>query len=120
MARTANSNTTAWRYVAADGGIDNSAVAVTIKTAGGAGLRNYITDIQLSHATLGAVTVVAIRDGAAGTVLWRMALNTVANENISVHFSTPLVGSLNTLLEVVTLTGVTGDVLINVQGFTGK
>ena len=60
-----------------------------------------------------------MRDGAGGAVLWRMTLNTVANENISVHFSTPLRGSLNTLLEVVTLTSATGDVIFNAQGFAG-
>ena len=118
MIRQANANTTAWSYAAATGGIDNTTTAVTIKAAAGAGKLNYISDIQVSHATLGAVTELAVRDGAAGTVLWRMALNTVANENISVHFSTPLVGTANTLLEVVTLTGVTGDVLFNAQGYS--
>lgn len=115
--RQANANTVAWSYAAASGGIDNTATAVTIKTAAGTGYRNYITDIQVSHATLGAATELAVRDGAGGTVLWRMTLNTVANENIAVHFGTPLVGTANTLLEVVTLTAVTGDVLFNAQGF---
>lgn len=115
--RQANANTVAWSYAAAEGGIDNTTTAVTFKAAAGAGNRNYITDIQVSHATLGAVTELAVRDGAGGTVLWRMTLNTVANENISVHFSTPLVGTANTLLEVVTLTAVSGDVLFNAQGF---
>ncbi|WP_127524067.1 hypothetical protein [Mesorhizobium sp. Z1-4] len=118
MQREYNANATAWSYAAASGGIDNSMTAVTIKAAAGAGTRNYITDIQVSHATLGAATELAVRDGAGGTVLWRMTLATGANENIGVHFSTPLVGSLNTLLEVVTLTGVTGDVLVNAQGFS--
>jgi hypothetical protein len=118
MIREADSNTTPWSYAGATGGIDNTNTAVTFKAAGAAGLRNYITDIQVSHATLGAATELAIRDGAAGTVLWRMTLGTVANENISVSFKTPLVGSIATLLEVITLTGVTGDVIFNAQGFT--
>jgi hypothetical protein len=113
-------NHNVWSYAAATGGIDNTTTAVTIKAADGAGRRNYITDVQISHATLGAATEFAIRDGAGGTVLWRMTLATTANENISVHFRTPLVGSLNTLLEVVTLSAVTGDVLVNAQGYTGQ
>jgi hypothetical protein len=118
MIREADANTTPWSYAGATGGIDNSATAVAFRASAGAGLRNYITDIQISHATLGAATELAIRDGAAGTVLWRMTLNTVANENISVSFKTPLVGTAATLLEVVTLTGVTGDVIFNAQGFS--
>ena len=108
-----------WYYAAASGGIDTTTTAVTIQAAAGAGLGNYITDIQVSHATLGGATELAVRDGAGGTVLWRMTLNTVANENISVHFGTPLRGSDNTLLEVVTLSSVTGDVLFNAQGYSG-
>ena len=118
MIREANANTTAWNYAAATSGIASTTTAVTIKAAAGAGLRNYITDIQVSHATLGAATELAIRDGAGGTVLWRMTLGTVANENISVRLSTPIFSSANTLLEVVTLTSVTGGVYVNAQGFS--
>lgn len=113
-----NANGTAWSYAAATGGIDNTTTAVTFKAAAGAGLKNYIESVQISHATLGAATELAIRDGAGGTVLWRMTLGTVANENISVRFDPPLAGAANTLLEVVTLTGVTGDVLFNAQGYS--
>jgi hypothetical protein len=42
-----------------------------VKAAGGAGVRNCVSNIQITHDTLGAVTEVALRDGAAGTVLWR-------------------------------------------------
>lgn len=108
---------TVWTYAAPTAGITNTATAVTIKAAT-TGQHNYITDIQVSHATLGAATELAIRDGAAGTVLWRMTLGTVANENLLVHFRTPLRGSIATLLEVVTLTAVTGAVLVNVQGYS--
>jgi hypothetical protein len=34
----------------------------------------------------------------------------------SINFDTPLRGSTNTLLEVVTLTSATGGVFVNVQG----
>lgn len=106
-----------WSFAAATGGIDNSSTAVTIKAAGAAGVKNYVTKIQIAHATLGASTELAIRDGAAGTVLWRTLLHTTAMP--SATFDVHLSGTAATLLEVVTLTAVTGDVLVNVQGYTG-
>lgn len=108
---------TPWSYAAATGGIDNSNTAVTIKAAGAAGVRNYVTEIQIAHATLGASTELAIRDGTAGTVLWRTLLHTTAMPTTS--YKVHLMGTAATLLEVITLTAVTGDVLVNVQGYTG-
>jgi hypothetical protein len=107
-----------WFYVAPAGGIDNSSTAVTIKAAD-TNFRNFITGLQISHATLGAATELAIRDGAAGTVLWRCTLGTDPVEQLPISFDPPLRGTKNTLLEIVTLTAVTGDVLVNVQGFVG-
>lgn len=106
-----------WVYAAATGGIDNTGTAVTIKAAGAAGVKNYVTQIQIAHATLGASTELAIRDGAGGTVLWRTLLHTTAMPTTT--FDVHLMGTAATLLEVVTLTAVTGDVLVNVQGYTG-
>lgn len=42
-----------WSYSAAAGGILNTVVAVTIKAAAGAGLRNYITGLQIDAEALG-------------------------------------------------------------------
>ena len=109
----------AWSYTSSASGIVNTTTAVPIKAAAGAGIRNYITDIQIDHDTLGAGTEVAIRDGAGGTVLWRGKLKTTALPIVSVTFQTPLAGSPNTLLEVVTLTAVTGGVFVNAQGYAG-
>jgi len=110
--------TNRWTYAAAASGIVNTTTAVTIKAAAAAGLRNYITDIQINTATLGAATELAIRDGAAGTVLWRCQLQTVALPLLSVNFQSPLKGTAATLLEVVTITAtVTGAVYFNAQGF---
>lgn len=106
-----------WSYAAATGGIDNTTTAVTVKAAAAAGLRNYITSLQISHNTLGAATEFAIRDGAGGTVLFRIGLNTTAMVPINIQFPCPLFGTAATLLEVVTLTAVTGDVFVNLQGY---
>ena len=107
-----------WNFAAAASGIVNSAAAVTIKAAGTAPVCNYVASIQVAHDLLGAATELAIRDGAAGTVLWRHKLQTPANENMTFDFDVPLRGSPGNLLEVVTLTAVTGGVYINAQGFT--
>jgi hypothetical protein len=108
-----------WSYAAATSGIVNTTTAVTIKTAAGAGIRNYLSSLSISHDALGGATEIAIRDGAAGTVLWRGKLQTTAAEEKTIAFNPPLKGTANTLLEVVTLTAVTGGVFVNAQGFTG-
>lgn len=108
-----------WTFAPAANGIVNSAAAVPIKAAPGTSMRNYISALQVSWATLGAITELAIRDGAGGTVLWRMTLPTVAG-SIIVPLPVPIPGSLGTLLEVVTLTAVTGGVYVNAQGFVGS
>lgn len=108
-----------WSYAAATGGIVNSATAVTLKAAAGAGVRNYLKTLQLDHDVLGAATEIAVRDGAGGTVLWRGRLQTAALEGNSIVFDPPLKGTANMLMEVVTLTAVTGGVFVNAQGYTG-
>lgn len=106
-----------WSYPAAAGGISNTTTAVTMVAAAGSGIRNYLTAVQISAGALGAATEVAIRDGAAGTVIWRGFIST-AGGNQSVVLSSPIKSTANTLLEVVTLTAtVTGAVYINAQGY---
>lgn len=109
-----------WSYAAAAAGILNTTTAVTIKTAAaGAGQKNYITAIQIVAEALGAATEVAIRDGAGGTVLWRAKIGlTGLLGGMTIKLPTPIAGTANTLLEVVTLTAsITGAVYVNAQGF---
>lgn len=110
-----------WSYAAAAGGVSNTTTAVTIKAAAGAGVRNYITSVQLSADTLGAATEVVVRDGAGGTVLWRGRIGTAGVSGVqSVPLAVPIAGTANTLLEVSTLTAtVSGGVYFNCQGYTG-
>lgn len=108
-----------WSYAAAAAGILNTTTAVTFAAAAGAGLRNYITAIDIFSEALGAATELAIRDGAAGTVLWRIKIGTGGIVNgRQVVLPSPLKSTANTLLEVVTLTASsTGAVYFNAQGF---
>jgi len=109
-----------WSYAAAAGGITNTTTAVTIAAAAGAGLRNYLTGMQIFADTLGTATEIAIRDGAAGTVLWRGKINTGGSfVGAEIKFTCPLKGTANTLMEFVTLTASgTGSVFVNAQGYT--
>lgn len=107
-----------WSYAAASGGIVNTTTAVTIKTAAASGIRNYLTKLTVATETLGTATELAIRDGAAGTVLFRTKLHTTALPTLTIHFEPPLRGTAATLMEVVTLTAsTTGGVFVNAQGF---
>ena len=117
-----SSDVVPWSYAAANLGIVNTTTAVTIKAAAGAGLRNYISAIQVMAEALGTATELAIRDGAAGTVLWRQKIGTSGiTGGLNVNFASPLRGTTNTLLEVVTLTAsTTGAVYFNAQGFVDK
>lgn len=116
-------SSTFWNYAAASGGIVNTTTAVTIKTAAGAGVRNYVCWLHIVHDTLSAATEIALRDGAAGTVMWRGRLQTAASDSSlgagSITFSPCLKGTANTLVEVVTLSAVTGGVYVDAGGTTG-
>jgi hypothetical protein len=107
-----------WSYAAASGGILNTTTAVTIKAAAGGSLRNYITGVQIQAEALTTATEFAIRDGASGTVLWRIKIAGPAHGWTNIVFDTPIKGTANTLLEVVTLTASgAGAVYFNAQGF---
>ena len=108
-----------WVYAAASGGITNTTTAVTLVAAQAAGIRNYLTNLQLSSDALGAATEIAIRDGAGGTVLWRGKIGMAGITGVStIQFSDPLKSTAATLLEVVTLSAsVTGGVYVNAQGY---
>lgn len=108
-----------WQYAAAAGGITNTTTAVTIKAAGAAGIRNYLTGCQVYSTPLGTATELAIRDGAAGAVIWRTHVPTTGFINgLDISFRQPLRGTAATLLELVTLTASgTGSVYANCQGF---
>lgn len=104
-----------WNYAAASGGITTT-TGVTAKAAAGAGIRNYITSIQVINGHASVDTDVQIRDGASGTVLWREFAKS-GGGGISLKCDPPLRGTANTLVEVAC--GTTGSaVYVNLQGYT--
>lgn len=108
-----------WAYAAAAGGLVNT-TGVTAKAAAGAGIRNYVSSIQVinSHATIS--TEVVVRDGAAGTVLhrgWAQA----AGGGYACKFDPPLRGTANTLVEIAEVTATaTAGVLVSLQGYEAE
>jgi hypothetical protein len=107
-----------WSYAAAAGGILNTTTAVTIKAAAAAGIRNYLTSITVMAEALGTATELVIRDGAAGTVIWRTKIPTGGLPTTTITFANPLKGTAATLMEVATLTAsTTGAVYVNAQGY---
>lgn len=111
---------TPWNYSSGTTAICvGTTTAVTFKAAAGASMRNYITSMQLGHPTLGGTTFVAVRDGAGGTVLWADFLQITAGEIRPIPLPGPIMGAINTLLEIVTITSVTGGIVFNAQGYTG-
>lgn len=102
-----------WSASAPSGGIVNT-TDVVLKAAAGAGLRNYLTgmDIRNSHASV--ATEVVIKDGS--TVIWRGHFP-ANSPTINVVFETPLKGTANTALNAACVT--TGAaVYLNAQGFS--
>jgi len=108
-----------WNYAAAASGIVNTTTAVTVQSAQAAGIRNYVTGIDLMCEALTTATEIAIRDGAGGTVLWRTKVGTAGlTGGRNIKFPNPLRGSTATLLEVLTLTASgAGACYVNVSGY---
>ncbi len=107
-----------WLYAAAASGIVNTTTAVTMKAAVAA-QRGNLSAIQVMSEALGAATELVVRDGAAGTVMWRTKIPAGGLPTTTITFDPPLPqAAVNTLLEVATLTAsLTGAVYVNAQGF---
>jgi hypothetical protein len=102
-----------WSYAAAAGGIVNTADNA-LAAAAGAGLRNYLTSIQIKNSHASVATEVVIKDGS--TVIWRE--NFPANMSLGegIVFPSPLKSSANAALNVACVT--TGAaVYVNAQGY---
>ncbi len=101
-----------WQYAAASGGIINT-TDVAVKAAAAAGIRNYVTAIQLRN-TNATATEFVIKDGA--TVIWRTQLPASMADAQMVEFPTPLRGTAATAVNVACIT--TGAaVYANLQGY---
>lgn len=102
-----------WQYAALAGGIINT-TDVVVKAAAAAGIRNYVTAIQVRN-TNAVATEFVIKDGA--TVIWRTQLPASMTDSQTVTFITPLKGTAATAVNVACIT--TGAaVYANLQGYS--
>ena len=110
-----------WRYNPPVGGLVNSTAGITIKAAAGAGVSNYVMGGECYSDPLATATEVELRDGASGTVMWRMKIPTTGWTNgFDITFNPPLRGTANTLVEFAgTTASATGAIYCNWRGATG-
>ena len=102
-----------WQYGGAAGGITGT-TDVVVKAAAAAGIRNYVTSIDLRNAHASVATEVVIKDGA--TVIWRQMLPAAMATPVDITFPTPLRGTAATALNFACIT--TGaQVYVNAQGY---
>lgn len=102
-----------WQYAATAAGIVDVA-DLAIKAAAGAGVRNYLTALQVQNVHASVATEFVVKDGAS--VLWRCNLPAGMAQPIDVEFPTPLKGTANTALNVACLTAG-AKVYVNAQGY---
>lgn len=102
-----------WSYAAASGGIINT-TDVVLAAAAGAGLRRYITSLQLKN-TSATATEVVLKDGS--TVIWRGHVSANMGSTEEIVFSSPLRTSANAALNVACIT-TAAAVYVNAQGYT--
>lgn len=118
----ASSAVNGWSYAAASGGITDT-TDVTLAAAPGAGMANYLTDIQLHNSDATVATEVVVKSGS--TVLWRIFLpagrpaSLTGTMPTSFHFSRPLVADNNTALTAAAIT-TSAELYINAQGFISQ
>lgn len=110
-----------WRYVPPVGGYLNITTGVTVTTAKGAGVSNYVWGGECFSDALTTATEVELRDGAAGTAMWRMKVPTSGwTTGFDINFNPPLRGSANTLVEFAgTTASGAGAIYCNWRGTTG-
>lgn len=102
-----------WQYAGVAGGITGTA-DVVLKAAAAAGIRNYVTSIDVRNAHATVATEVVIKDGA--TVIWRQLLPPAMPAPVEIIFPTPLRGTAATAMNFACLT--TGaQVYVNAQGY---
>lgn len=103
-----------WQFV---GTLANGSLTATVKAAGATGVKNYVTGCTVSSDTLGAASMVSLKDGSGGTAIWSARLQTTATAPQTHTFPTPLQGTAETLLQLATTDPTTGTIYVSCQGF---
>jgi hypothetical protein len=101
-----------WNYATATLGVTDTADDVA-KAAAGAGVRNYVTSVQVINGHATVATEVVIKDGS--TVMWRGWAEAVGG-GVSAKFDPPLRGTANTAINVANITNGS-KTYFNLQGY---
>ncbi|MGE0290284.1 MAG: hypothetical protein AB7P16_28715 [Bradyrhizobium sp.] len=102
-----------WGYAAASGGITDTS-DVEIKAAAGAGLRNFMTSIDVINTHASVDTEVVVKDGS--TVIYRAKFKALGVGARNILFASPLKSTANTALNVACIT--TGsETYVNARGY---
>lgn len=108
---------TDWVYTPPAGGYTNSTSDVAIKAAAGAGIRNYITSMQIG-AGVALATASELVIKSASTIIWRMSLPAAVIAPINIIFDPPLVSAANEALNIAAVTQfATGNLSVNARGY---
>jgi hypothetical protein len=102
-----------WSYVAGANGITNN-TDVVLAAAAGAGLRRYLTSIQIKNAS-STPNEVVIKDGS--TVIWRGHVSGSMLNSDVITFTDPIKTSANAALNFGVPSGGS-QVYVNAQGYT--
>lgn len=104
-----------WNFTVPAGGIVSSSSAQQAKAAPGAGIRNFVTWIDVSHDTLSAATELMVLSGSI--VIYRSKLQTSASEGKLISLPTPLKGGVNEAINIQLSASVTGGVFVSCGGY---
>jgi hypothetical protein len=104
---------TTWSYASANGGVTDTADDEA-KAAGGAGVRQYVTRVQVFNGHASTSTEVVIK--TASTVLWR-GWAQAAGGGAATTFDPPLRGGDNEAINVANITN-SSQTYFNLQGYT--
>lgn len=106
-----------WQKEAVAGGLTTTTVQEL--KAGTANLRTYLTGVTISATALTTATELVIREGSAGTILFRIPIPVAGLNTKQINFPTPIrTAAINTAISAQLLTSpVTGGVYVNAQGY---
>lgn len=94
----------------------NSATTTQLFAAAGAGIRNYLTDIQF-HNNNATATEIQILDGAS-TIIFDLYAPASMTFPFTTNLTTPLQGSANTIMNLKTFAA--GQLYVSAGGYTGN
>lgn len=105
-----------WQYAGVTGGLTTTADTVLAAAPTAAGVRNYLTSLQVKN-TSAVASEIVVKDGS--TIIWRGHVGASMTFMETITFPTCLKGSANTAMNVALITTATATV-VSAQGYTAR